>query len=139
MSLFGTLPIAQTGMDVSQTWLDAIAGNIANANDVVKANQPAYQERFIIATPKEPSITPNVVPVGQGVQVAAVVFGSPAGVLEYDPTNPIANRQGLVKYPSVQLGDQLVQSVMAQNSYQADVAVANRAKTAYNSALTIGS
>ncbi len=139
MSLFGALPIAESGMLVSQTWLDAVGGNIANANDVVAVNQPAYQARFIVAQPVQPIPTPGEVDVGQGVDVQNVVFSSPAGVIAYDPTSKLANAQGLVKYPLDRLGDQMVAGVMAQNAYQADVAVAKRADSAYQSALTLGS
>jgi flagellar basal-body rod protein FlgC len=139
VSLFGALPISESGMVVDQTWLDAVAGNIANANDVVPPNQPAYQARFIVAAPVEELPTPGQVPVGQGVEVAAIDYGSPNGVLVYDPTNPLADNEGLVKVPDVRLGDQLVEAVMAQTGYQANVQAANRAKTAYEAALSLGS
>ncbi len=140
MSLFGAIPIAGSGMDVSQTWLDAISGNLANQNDVTSVNQNAYESRFIVATPiqGDPTSQDPYSVVGQGVTVETVQYGSPAGIIAYDPQNPQANAQGLVKWPDVNTGEQLVDSVMAERGYQADVAVVNRAKSAYQSALTIG-
>ncbi|MDA8275807.1 MAG: flagellar basal-body rod protein FlgC [Actinomycetota bacterium] len=136
MSLFGAMPIARSGIDVAQTWIDAIGGNIANANDAVSPNQGAYATQYVVAQPL-PSTQPSG--AGQGVVASQVLLGSTAGQLAYQPNNPLANAQGMVRYPSVDLGQQLVDLVMAQTSYQANVAVVNQAKAAYQSALTLGS
>lgn len=136
MSLFGALPIATTGIDLAQTWIDATAGNIANADDTVATNQPVYQDQAVMATPL-PSAQPNG--IGQGVSASQVVLGSPNGELAYDPNSPLANAQGMVRHPTVDLGQQMVNLVMAQTDYQANVAVVNQAKAAYQSALTLGS
>lgn len=135
MSLFGALPIASSGINLAQTWLDATAGNIANANDVVATSQSAYQEQSVVATPVA-SVQPNG--VGQGVVASQVQLGSAAGKLAYDPANPLADKAGMVRYPSVDLAHEMVNMVMAQTSYQANVAVVTRAKAAYQSALTLG-
>ena len=137
MSLFGALPITQSGMEVSQTWLDALSGNIANSNDTVAANQPVYQEVYVNVAPLAPTQTPGELPAGQGATVSSLTFGSSAGTLAYEPTNPLANGQGLVKVANVNLSDQLVGSVMAQTDYAANVAMNQRAEAAYKSALTI--
>jgi len=136
MSLFGALPIASTGIDVAQAWIDTTAGNIANANDAVPTTQGAYQEQSLVASPLPSTQAGGL---GQGVEASGVNLGSSLGTLAYDPGNPIANAQGMVRYPAVDLGQQMVDLVMAQNSYQANVAVVNQAKAAYQSALTLGS
>ncbi len=134
MSLFGALPIAATGIDAAQTWIDATAGNIANANDTTSTAKPAYQDQSVVATPLSP-IGPNG--VGQGV-TTSVLLGNPKGQLAYQPGNPLANAQGMVRYSGVNLGEQMVNLVMAQTNYQANVAVINQAKAAYQSALSLG-
>jgi flagellar basal-body rod protein FlgC len=135
MSLFGALPIATSGIDEAQTWISATAGNIANANDAVPTSQSAYETQYVQATAL-PSGQPG--DPGQGV-ATSVVLGSGAGDEVSDPGSPLADAQGMVRYPSVDLGDQMTNLVMAQTSYQANVAVVNQAKTAYQSALTLGS
>jgi flagellar basal-body rod protein FlgC len=135
MSLFGALPIATSGIDEAQTWISATAGNIANANDAGPTSQSAYETQYVQAT-AVPSGDPGG--AGQGVS-SSIVLGSGAGQESYDPTNPLADAQGMVRYPAVDLGEQMTNLVMAQTSYQANVAVVNQAKTAYQSALTLGS
>ncbi|MDA8184552.1 MAG: flagellar basal body rod protein FlgC [Acidimicrobiales bacterium] len=135
MSMFGALPIAGSGMEVAQTWIDAAGGNIANMNDVAPGNLPAaYREQSVVAAP-----APAQGGVGQGAAVAGVLLGPSNGKLAYDPTNPLADAQGYVKYPAVNLAQQMVDLIMAQTSYQANAAVIARAKSVYQSALTLGS
>jgi flagellar basal-body rod protein FlgC len=134
MSLFGAMPIANSGIDAAQEWIDATGGNIANADDTGPTSQGAYQTQYVDAVPL-PSGQPGG--AGQGV-TTGIQLGSSAGTEEYDPGNPEADSQGMVRVASVDLGQQMVNLVMAQTSYQANVSVVNQAKTAYESALTLG-
>lgn len=131
MSLFGALPVSQSGIEASQTWLDTIAGNIANANDTVATSQRVYQPQTVQVAPAGSGVAP-------GVDVVTVLAGSSAGTLAYDPSNPLADSRGLVRQSSVDIGQQLATMVMAQNGYQSNVAALNHAKRAYESALTLG-
>jgi flagellar basal-body rod protein FlgC len=123
-------------MDMAHTWLDMIAGNIANANDISPVGQPGYRSESPIAVPAQTGNPPGG--VAAGVTMAGVALG-PKGKLAYDPASPYANAQGYVQYPSVSMGTQLVNLVIAQDSYQSNVAVATHAISAYQSALTLGS
>jgi flagellar basal-body rod protein FlgC len=137
MSMFDAYPIAGSGMEVSHIWLDTIAGNIANMNDAVPGNfTPVYQEQVPVVEPLPPSSPGGV---GQGAVAITMAFSSPKGILAYQPRDPIADAQGYVRYPAVDLGQQMVDLVMAQTSYQANAAVITQAHAAYQSALTIGS
>ena len=65
--------------------------------------------------------------------------GSNAGVIAYEPHSPMANAQGLVRVPNVSLSTELVNLIQAQNGYQADTSVLQKAVAAYQAGLTIGS
>jgi flagellar basal-body rod protein FlgC len=135
VSLFSAIDIAGTGVDAMQTWIDATGGNIANANDTVAPNKPTYAEETTV-------LSANASPIpgdpGVGVQ-ATVVLGSNAGVLAYDPSSPLANAQGLVREPNVSISNELVNLIQAQDGFQADTSVLQKAVAAYQSGLTIGS
>ncbi len=131
---FHSLSIAASGMDVYQTWLDAVADNVANINTIRATDQPAYQERFVVAASVEES---NGRPGGAVVSRAA--FGSDEGLIHYDPTHPLADEDGMVKAPDVSLSDQMTNMLAAQRAYQANVAAFERARDAYMRALEIGS
>lgn len=135
MSLFSALDIAGTGVNAMQTWIDTTGGNIANANDAVAPNKPTYAEETTV-------LSANAAPIpgqpGVGVR-ATVALGSNKGILAYQPSNPLANAQGLVREPNVSLSNELVNLIQAQDGYQADTSVLQKAVAAYQSGLTIGS
>jgi flagellar basal-body rod protein FlgC len=129
MPIFAALGIAQSGVSVYRKWLDAVSDNIANMNNVSRTSDAAYQQRSIVATE---------MPGDQGVQVGGVELGSAEGRLVYDPTHPLADKEGYVRYPDVDLGQQMAQLIMAQRGYQANLSVVDRAKDAYQAALQLG-
>ena len=50
MSAFEMLRIANTSLGMHQTWLDALANNIANANTVRGTDENAFQAQMVNAT-----------------------------------------------------------------------------------------
>lgn len=131
MTTFGAIGVAGSGMTVMRKWLDAVSDNIANVNTATSTDEDAFQARYIQAQ----EITSN----DGGVQVkAAVLSGNTEGRIVYEPDNPLADEEGYVKYPDIDLSSQMTQLIMAQRGYQANAAVVDRAKTAYEAALQIG-
>ncbi|MDH3302874.1 MAG: flagellar basal body protein [Acidimicrobiia bacterium] len=133
MELFRSLSIAESGMDVYQQWLDAIADNIANINTVTPTDEAAFQERFVVAQSQIGDGRP------EGAKVIRAEFGNPLGRIVYDPSHPLADEDGFVRVPDMDLTDQMSNLLMAQRSYQANVAAFERARAAYETALKIGS
>jgi flagellar basal-body rod protein FlgC len=134
VSLFGSLDIAGTGISAAQTWLNTTAGNIANMDDVTPMDEATYGVQTPVFVPSG-----TAGQIGDGVSVAGIAEGDTAGIVESDPTSPEANAQGEVRTPDVQLGSQMVDMIQAQTDYQANASVFADAKTAYQSALTLGS
>ena len=50
MSMFPSITIAGTGLDVDQTWIDTISGNVANAEDAVTPGQPVYRDQEVLVS-----------------------------------------------------------------------------------------
>lgn len=130
---FDGLAIPASGMTVYKTWLDALSDNVANINTIVPTDQPAFQERFVVAQANQYGTEP-----GTGAHVAGVVFGDPAGRLIYDPKNPMADANGMVKAPDMNLSDQMTSLIIAQRAYQMNVATFERARDSYQKELEIG-
>jgi flagellar basal-body rod protein FlgC len=129
MTIFGAIGIAGTGVTVHRKWLDAVSDNIANMNNASRTSESAFQERFVLAQPASD---------GNGAEVGGVVFGSGTGKLVYEPNHPLADADGMVRYPDIDLSSQMSQMIMAQRGYQANLAVVDRAKGAYEAALQLG-
>jgi flagellar basal-body rod protein FlgC len=133
MSMFPSISIAGTGLEVDQTWIDAIGGNVANAEDAVTPGQPVYRDEQIVAE-AAPVGSDNV---GDGVEAKAVALGSAQGILTYQPDSPLANAKGYVTYPDVNIGNEMTSLVEAQVSYEVNAKVMQNSSDAYNAVLQI--
>jgi flagellar basal-body rod protein FlgC len=129
MSTFNAIGVAGSGVTVYRKWLDAVSDNIANMNNVSRTSEKAFQARYVMAQEAQD---------GNGAQVGGVAFGSAEGVLVHEPDNPLADNQGYVRKPDIDLGSQMAQMMMAQRAYQANLAVVDRAKDSYTAAINLG-
>ena len=136
-TVFGAISTSSSGLRVFRTWLDAVSDNIANLNTVAPTDGEAFRARMVVAASTDDGRVGQP-GIGTGARVAGVQFGDPAGRVAYQPDHPMADEQGLVRYPDVDLGDQMVQLLMAQRGYQANLAVVERATNAYQAALQLG-
>ena len=126
--MFAAIGNARSGLSVYRQVLDAVGDNIANMNDARRTTDAAFQARYILADSKESG----------GAEVVGVGYGNAAGKIVNEPSNPLADAQGNVRYPDIDLGEQMVTMLIAQRAYQANLSVADRAKDAYQQALELG-
>jgi flagellar basal-body rod protein FlgC len=135
--LFPTFQTASSGLGVFRTWMDAVSDNMANLDTVRPTSESAFQARFVVA---------QAIGDGQqamsggpaGAAVTGIAYGDAAGRLVSDPTNPLADADGMVRYPDIDMGEQMTQLMVAQRGYQANLSVIDRARDAYQQALSIG-
>lgn len=66
---------------------------------------------------------------GAGVKLAAVLRDQSPPKVSYDPSNPLADAQGMVKEPSVNPLFEMVDLMEASRSYQANLSVIETART----------
>ena len=131
--VFDTFGISGSGLLAHRKWLDAVSDNMANINTVNPYDEAPFRERLIVAKANEYGTGEG------GVRTAQAAFGGdPNGRVVYEPDHPLANEDGYVRYPDIDLGDQMVQLLMAQRGYQANLAVVERATQAYQAALQLG-
>jgi flagellar basal-body rod protein FlgC len=129
MSTFNAIGVAATGVTVHRKWLDAISDNIANMDNVSRTSEAAFQAKYVMAREAQD---------GNGTQVAGIALGSAEGNLVYEPTHPLADTDGYVRYPDIDLGSQMAQMIMAQRAYQANLSVVDRARDSYTAAINLG-
>ncbi len=126
---FDAIGIAGSALTVHRKWLDAISDNMANMNTAARTDGDAFQARYIVAQEGEGTT---------GVYVAGSMLGSGEGRLVHSPDHPLADENGYIKFPDIDLGEQMSNLIMAQRGYQANAAVVDRAKESYQAALQIG-
>ncbi|TNM44205.1 flagellar basal-body rod protein FlgC [Nocardioides albidus] len=128
MGAFETLRIANTALGAHQVWLDALAGNIANANTAKRTSEDAFQATYVVFDSRSDG----------GVDVGGFAEGDPEGRMVSSPNSPLADADGYVRMPDIDMAAQMSQLVMAQRGYQASVQVTKTAQDTYGAALQIG-
>lgn len=128
MGAFETLRIANTSLGAHQVWLDALAGNIANVNTVRSTDDEAFRATYVVFDPRQDG----------GVDVEGFAQSSAEGRVVHSPNHPLADEDGYVRMPDVDMSAQMSELVMAQRGYQASVQVTKTAQDTYTAALQIG-
>jgi flagellar basal-body rod protein FlgC len=129
MSTFNAIGVAGSGVTVYRKWLDAVSDNIANMDNVSRTSDKAFQARYVVAQEAAD---------GNGAQVGGIALGSAEGLVVQDPDNPLADNEGNVRRPDIDLSSQMAQMMMAQRAYQANLSVVDRAKECYSAAINLG-
>lgn len=129
MGAFGSIDIARTGAGLSRTWLDAIAHNIANVNTINAPDEEPFRAKMVVASTRTD---------GTGVDVASIAEAEGDAPLAYDPSHPLADEDGNVTRPLVDMAGQMADLIAAQRSYQANLSVVRSGRDAYEEALRLG-
>ncbi|OIH86767.1 flagellar basal-body rod protein FlgC [Arthrobacter sp. UCD-GKA] len=127
--MLDAIGIAGTALTVHRKWLDAVSDNLANASTATSTDGEAFRARYVLAQAGAENT---------GVYVAGAEFGDAEGRLVHEPDHPLADEEGYVRYPDIDLSEQMGSLIMAQRGYQVNAAVVDRAKETYQAALQIG-
>jgi flagellar basal-body rod protein FlgC len=133
MSLFNIFNVAGSGMTAQSQRLNAVASNLANADSTTGADGKPYRAKQVLF-----SATPVGANDAQGVKVLAVVEDTSPLKMVYDPKHPMADKDGYVAMPNVNVVDEMVNMISASRAYQNNVDVMNTSKTLLLKTLTIG-
>lgn len=132
-SSFSSIDIARSGLGFNKFWMDTIAHNISNINTMTNPGQEPFRALMVVAMP----ISQNS-GAGGGVAVSQVVAQQGDPALTVDPDNPLADANGNVAAPVVDLGSQMGDLIMASRSYQANMSVFKEARQSLEAATSLG-
>lgn len=123
--MFGSFDISTSALTAQRQRLDTIASNIANI-DSVKAADGSNQPFRRLYTVFESQRTSNG---GAGVRVAKIAEDPSDFVKKYEPGSELADAQGYVQYPNVNLSTEYVNSIEAMRAYEANVTAIETTKS----------
>ena len=143
MSLFNIFGIAGSGLAAQSQRLNVVASNLANADSTTSANGQPYRARQVVfeTVPISNPIASAVREAsgtGMGVRVSGVVEDSSPLRRQYDPKHPMADEQGYVTSPNVNVVEEMVNMISASRSYQTNADMMNTAKNLLQKALALG-
>ncbi|NLC37014.1 MAG: flagellar basal body rod protein FlgC [Alcaligenaceae bacterium] len=137
MSNFTIFSIAGSALTAQSQRMNVAASNLANAESVAGPDGQPYVARQVVFQVQPVEAQGRTQAVGV-VRVSQVVESTAPHRLEYNPGHPLANENGYVVKPNVDVVAETVNMISASRSYQANVEVINTAKTLMNRTLTIG-
>ncbi|ACT06408.1 MULTISPECIES: flagellar basal body rod protein FlgC [Dickeya] len=133
MSLLNIFDISGSALSAQSQRLNVSASNLANADSVTGPDGQPYRAKQVVF---EVDAAPGQ--ATGGVKVAKVVEDPSPEKLVYQPGNPLADAKGYVRMPNVDPVNEMVNTISASRSYQANVEVLNTTKSMMLKTLTIG-
>lgn len=132
MSLFNIFNVAGSGMTAQAQRLNTVASNLANADSATSTTGEAYRAKQVVfeSVPLDSGAS--------GVRVKQVVEDQTPFKKVYDPKHPLADKDGYVNMPDVNVVDEMVNMLSASRAYQNNVDTMNAAKTMLLKTLTLG-
>jgi flagellar basal-body rod protein FlgC len=126
MSIFKIFDTAASGMSAQSLRLNLVASNMANADAVSSSIDQTYRSRQPVFKTVLDQVNPEA--AAMGVKMAGVVESQAPLVQEYAPDHPLANEEGYIFRPNVNMVEEMANMMSASRSYQSNVEVANAAK-----------
>lgn len=129
--MLDSIKTALSGLLAAQNTLYSVADNVANASDVSRVkpqagDAPTFQPIDTVQTTTTTgTVSSTFTPV------------TPASVTVPDSSSPLANADGLVNVPNVDLGTQLTTAITAKVAFAANAKVIETAKKMQQTLLDI--
>ncbi|HMI85944.1 MAG TPA: flagellar basal body rod protein FlgC [Polyangiaceae bacterium] len=141
LGAFSALEVAASGLSAERTRMNTIASNLANARTTRTADGGAYKrlDPVFEATPLGGNGVggPNESAVSL-VKVQRIQQDTRDPQLVYEPGHPDADAKGYVRYPNVNVVEEMVNMITASRAYEAGVTSVESVKAMAKSALGIG-
>jgi flagellar basal-body rod protein FlgC len=140
MSSFKIFDIAGSGMAAQSVRLNTVASNLANAESVSGTAEGAYKAKHPVFEAVRAQMLAGQAGVNPSaaVQVSSIVEDTRAPEMRYQPGNPLANAEGYVFAPNVNVVEEMVDMISASRAYQNNVEVLNTSKELLLATLRLG-
>jgi len=125
MDFSASMAVAAAGMRTQSDRMKTIAENIANANSTspVAGGEPYRRKIPTMTSEFDRELNATVVHSSQPIADMSDFR------MEYDPGNPLADKQGYVKLPNVNSLIEIMDMREAQRAYEANLSVMDATKT----------
>ncbi len=143
MSFTNIFDIAGSGMNAQSMRMNTTASNLANAQTASGTAEGAYRAKHPVfeAVQKQLAEWNNFDGDQQdvsAVKVAGVFEDKTAAQARYEPGHPLADEEGYVYYPNVNVVEEMSNMISASRSFQINVEVMNSAKSMAQRVLSLG-
>jgi flagellar basal-body rod protein FlgC len=123
--MFPTLDISATGMHVQTVRLNTIASNMANVDSISSNSDETYRSKQPVFKTIMNEETGR--PQG-GVMIDDIVESEAPAIMEYSPNHPMANEDGYIYRPNVNVVEEMANMMDASRTYETNIEVMNTTK-----------
>jgi flagellar basal-body rod protein FlgC len=142
MPSFKVFDIAGSALSAQSVRLNTVASNLANADSVSGDPSTVYKARHPVFEAVRASLGSQIGGTNQGsdaaVRVNGIVESTAPPTARYEPGNPLANEQGYIYAPNVNVVEEMVDMISASRAYQNNVEVMNTSKDLMLATLKLG-
>ncbi|MCB9834124.1 MAG: flagellar basal body rod protein FlgC [Planctomycetes bacterium] len=117
--MFSGMNVSSSGMSAERRRMDVIARNIANANVVATPEGEAYRRKDVIFETVLDQFGDGM-PGGVRIKETVADFETPMNEV-FDPKHPMADENGIVQYPNVNMAFEMVDMMTSARSYEANM------------------
>ena len=138
MSLFDIFDIAGSALNAQMVRMNTTASNMANANSASSASGSTYRARqpvFAALVADELGLGLGAV---AGVSIEGIVESQALLRREYQPHHPLADEQGYIFMPNVNVVEEMANMISASRSYQTNIEVMDASKRMLQQTLALG-
>ena len=141
MSLYNVMDIAGTALAAQSLRLNTTASNMANADSVSSSVDQTYRARHPIFSTMMNDMMSGFEneSVGSGVAVLGVIESQAPVRSYYRPEHPMADENGYIHMPNVNMVEEMANMMSATRSYQMNIEIANASKQLVSRTLQLGS
>ncbi|EKB7278726.1 TPA: flagellar basal body rod protein FlgC [Vibrio parahaemolyticus] len=126
MSLFNVFNVTGSAMSAESVRLNTTSSNLANADSVSSSAKDTYKARHAVFGAELSNVMRggDTVPV----KVLGIVESDKPLSAEYNPDHPLANDEGYIYKPNVNVMEEMANMISASRAYQTNVQVADSSK-----------
>lgn len=131
--------VSGSAMSAQTVRLNTVASNLANAETPAQTEGDVYKARrpvFAAVYQNDELMNDNAL-TGARVQVLDVVQTGQS-VKRYEPNHPMADDNGFVYYPDINVVEEMADMMSASRSFETNVDVLNNVKSMQQSLLRLG-
>ena len=144
MDFMTALDIGASGLSAERTSINIISMNLANVNTTRTPEGGPYRRKSVqlvateVDSPFSKQMQTALDKELRGVRVQNIATDTRPFKMVYEPGHPDADADGMVKYPDINVVEEMVNLMTAQRGYEANVPTMETVKAMYNKALEIG-
>lgn len=137
IQLIPSIQSTRSALDAERTRVDIVSQNLANANVTRAADGQPYKRKQVVFESLVNNAGTNA-NSGSTIRVTRVESDNRPFREVFKPDHPDADARGYVRYPNVNVHEEMVDLIASSRAFEANIAVVKNARQLAQQAMAIG-